>query len=363
MIGSMSRTRAGAVLGAAALAWLFPGMAVADASIPPGAEITTYRSWGVGCDNVRVCQAVGASEETMGLWIVIGRGAGPLDAPEIEVGGAESEPASGSAAELVAADAQGAVTGRLSLRFDSTSQTWSQAPSKVRGLAAMRFVQALARARSLDLVAGGASVGPLRVDGAAAALRRMDDLQQRVGNRSALVATGPAPATATPSPPSPPMARRAAKVDQSSLPTETPEALLTRSDVQTCQEDFAPDEDTPWPGAEIARLGPDLYLWGFACGRGAYNFTSRFLLADAKGGKSRSPGLGVEGDELVNAGYYPDDLTLTAFSKGRGLADCGESRAYVWDGKVFQLTEIRRMDRCVGLGPDHWFTLYRAQVR
>ena len=56
-------------------------------------------------------------------------------------------------------------------------------------------------------------------------------------------------------------------------------------------------------------------------------------------------------------------MTLNTFSKGRGIGDCGTEEAWVFDGKAFQLAELKLMSDCKGVLPEDWPVVYRAQVK
>ena len=105
------------------------------------------------------------------------------------------------------------------------------------------------------------------------------------------------------------------------------------------------------------------------CGEGAYNLSTQFFLSDETGaGWRRAPfvrGAVAEAADfsLVNASFAPADMSLSAFSKGRGLGDCGEASKWVWDGRRFVLAERSAMGDCRGVPPDLWPTTHRVQLR
>src|SRR3546814_18815150 len=90
------------------------------------------------------------------------------------------------------------------------------------------------------------------------------------------------------------------------------------------------------------------------CGAGAYNFSSAALIATGKFGKREftapifdlQPGWGMKEDGypmLVNYGWDAARSTLSSYTRGRGLGDCGGAETYVWDGSQFSLVEARSM--------------------
>jgi hypothetical protein len=63
----------------------------------------------------------------------------------------------------------------------------------------------------------------------------------------------------------------------------------------------------------------------------------------------------------TNAGFDPSTMTLSSFSKGRGLGDCGTAEDWGWDGQAFRLTLLRFMAHCFGVPSEDWPILYRAE--
>jgi hypothetical protein len=57
-----------------------------------------------------------------------------------------------------------------------------------------------------------------------------------------------------------------------------------------------------------------------------------------------------------------EHATVFEAAKGRGLADCGSSTSWVFDGTDFRLAEASRMNRCAGGPPGDWPTVYRSKV-
>ena len=105
-----------------------------------------------------------------------------------------------------------------------------------------------------------------------------------------------------------------------------------------------------------------------ACGNGAYNFSSAVYLLTLHGGEWRSeparfdlPSDLYEGlATVVNADLTNELLEIAAYAKGRGLGDCGVAHNWVWDGAMFRLTNMRRMDEC--RGSLVWPTVWRADI-
>jgi len=127
---------------------------------------------------------------------------------------------------------------------------------------------------------------------------------------------------------------------------------------------------------DTVRLGRDMSLYSYSCpgSSGAYNLHSVFLIvpeANPRAARAvdfaypiRIGSLEVDpggAPTATNAGFDRSTMTLSAFSKGRGIGHCGAAEDLVWDGQNFRLTLLRIMPHCKGIGDDDWPVLYRAE--
>ncbi|MDO8379809.1 DUF1176 domain-containing protein [Phenylobacterium sp.] len=308
----------------------------------------SFQDWTVVCDNTRNCTAYGFSAEDS------------EEQPFLRV----DRPAAAAAARIklvmVGENGPGAVwavrvDGKpvpgLAPRAKGNAEVVLTAPQGRALLAAIR------NGSRLSLAPGR---GDVLLSGSAAALRWMDDQQRRAGTVTALVAAGPKPASAVPPPPPIPLVRRGPVVSQEGLPEKLPpgmRALLGEDCDETLdEEDYAPI---------IARLSPGVVLFGELCYRGAYNEIYGFLLADEQGGHARRaqiPNLdGSTTHLLMNVDFDPETQTLSNFEKGRGIADCGGAYSWIWDGRVFRVSEQVEMPACRGLPAEEWPVLFRSR--
>jgi hypothetical protein len=230
--------------------------------------------------------------------------------------------------------------------------------------AAMSLIAALKEGQALDISQGGKTLDSISLAGSAAVLLWVDDQQGRVGTVTALARPGPKPAGAVPPPAAPPIVQAAPPVAQGGLPQKAPRALVKAID--DCDQDRKPEDSDD----VVARLAPGLVLWGPQCSMGAYNQVNVFFLGDEKARAMKrvvfpeAPGAGqASDDELFNVDYDPKTQTLSSFSKGRGIADCGEATAWVWTGRAFALFSELYMPECRGVPADDWPTLYVAKRR
>ena len=319
----------------------------------------TYKDWAVGCDNGLSCQAVALMPEGLpegSLSIVAVRAEGVNGAFSIDLSGVPTK----SAKFRVLIDGKIVQTG--------TTQVSSET-IKVTGAEAMKLARAMAKGTKLRLIDGsGTELGAASLAGSAAALRYADAVQGRAGSRGAIIATGPKTATA----------KKAALPLISAKkikPTENlPDAgaLVALSESSPCAaERYGPTEDSAY-SLGSGTGGPQALVL-LNCGSGAYNFSSGIYTGqrDAKGKWSFEPAkfdygaAGFSADSkipiLVNAGWDAGTQTISSYSKGRGIGDCGSSETFIWDGNMFRLISATVMEEC--RGSLDWIPVWRAEVR
>lgn len=339
-------------------AHLVPALGLAAPAGPPRDD-AGFKDWTVACDNVRSCTALGFAAEDYGggpfLWI---QRDGGQAAAKVLLGLGWSEEAEatpkGAVATLRVIGSRGERAFKGVVDEDDMEARVVRLSSPADEA---RLIAALRDGDRVAVTAGGRALGEVSLAGSSAALRWMDDRQGRAGTTSALVATGPAAFTGQA--PAAPVVRRVKTVGEESEVPVLPPALARRADVKACAEDQSD------PGGDFGKptrhaLGASEYLWAIPCGRGAYNFSSLYIIAGKDGANARSPGLG-EDDILTNGGF--GDGLIAAFSKGRGLGDCGEAVQYAWDGKRFNLVERLALGECRGVPMGLWPRYWTATVK
>jgi hypothetical protein len=317
----------------------------------------SYQSWFVACDNTLSCVAKGFSDSDAGAEIRIERDAGPKGAAIVSISADH-----GFALGDVAIDGRpaglAAPAWHLTSEDGETSAT-SDDPGAVRAI-----VQRLRNASTLTL--GGDVAVPL--DGFAAAVLRLDDRQGRVGGVTALMRPGPLPAARVPAAPLPPrisshpIQARLAAGEEARLIAAVRASEKTEFDKEECGE-------TPeLPEAHALDEGRALVL--IPCIMGAYQGSSLAFIAPRAGGAAHrliapTPYRG-NGSDGSGAAYFtesafdPKTGTLSMAAKGRGLADCGMSASWIWDGGAFQLSEMTLQQSCGGIAAGDWPTLFRS---
>lgn len=136
-----------------------------------------------------------------------------------------------------------------------------------------------------------------------------------------------------------------------------PDSILARHVAITgedCQSDL--------PGSEVIDLGKGANLYLVQCTMGAYQGSYRAYLTESDGAffsqvsildySELAKGV-VSSLDLMEAAYSAETKTLSTFSKGRGLGDCGSSTSSQiyrseYGSVVIKTTEIRTKVACDG---------------
>jgi hypothetical protein len=333
------------ILALAAAVVLSPGVAAA--------EVNSFKDWTVVCDNLRTCEAVGFGIQDSDLSAVL----------RLSRGGAAGAPAKVEIDLQGDVDLEGKppvldVDGRTVLT--ASVKRWGDTGGFTVVLGEAQVGPLLGAARNgalLSIQAGDKAVGEVSLAGMVAALRYVDDQQERAGTVTALVAKGAAPAGGVPAPPPTPVLHAAAAIAQARLPSKPPAAVQALFRKAEC------DASSDWGGKpEVHRLSSDQVLWQVPCNGGAYNFDILFVVVDKAGRASLAPLDGVDDGLVTNGGYDPQTRILSSYNKGRGVGDCGDSSEWVWTGQAFELSKAATMPVCRGYGSD-WPVVFRAEVR
>ncbi len=321
------------------------------------------KDWVLACDNTRVCFAkYDAADEgaASGGYLSITRYPGP----------------GGALVVSLEADEDGAAPDPRSLKLDGRSlganAVWDAKAQTAtpNGDAALGFLRAIADGKVLSY-SNGQGTPNVSLSGMKAVLLAMDEDQGRLDGQTALARPGAKPASAVlaalpvpvvyAKPAAPPLAggpALAARVRRAQA------AVLARHD---CDPDLArSDEADPLSDHEA------LVILG--CVSGAYQ-TSVMIFRAPRAAPEKSslivlplqPTLTAadsppedRGEYVAEGGWDRKSATFTESAKGRGLADCGQSTAWVFDGAQFHVASFSRLDRCGGGPPGDWSTVYRT---
>lgn len=146
------------------------------------------------------------------------------------------------------------------------------------------------------------------------------------------------------------------------MPDHAPKGMTKGIDDCDLDPSMTPDDT-------VARLAAGVVLWGPQCAMGAYNEVNVFFLGDEHGRNLKRvkfpepPGGGNADDLLINASFDPKTQTLSSFSKGRGIADCGQTTDWAWTGKTFVVISENTMPACHGVSADDWPALFVSRQK
>ena len=318
--------------------------AAAASPAPQSGAVKTFKDWTVACDNILSCTAemLEAEDEVAGqdyneiALTRTGRTGAPI---MIDVA---TEPASGDAVLIV----DGAVVQSLG----------AVNANGVSGALTSATLARMAQGSRVEIRVSGKAAARGSLAGFSAAMRYWDAVQRRDGSPDAVVARGRTVRSILP-PPAPRIT--AARVPEVKLPSPGKALIAMLAKKFGCE-----DEQDVSMDAEAYALGGGRTLILVPCGAGAYNFSSRPVIATGRNYVLAPFDVASDwsdGDAmLVNAGFDPKTATLSSYAKGRGIGDCGTSQTWVWDGARFRLTEMLQMDEC--RGSNDWMRTWTATV-
>jgi hypothetical protein len=323
------------------------------------------KDWVLACDNTRVCFAkYGAADAGAGGggYLSIARDAGPAGALVVSL--EEDEDGAVPDPHSLRLDGQ-PLAGGAAWTADAKDQT-----ATLSGDAALAFVRSIAGGKALGY-SNGKATPTVSLSGMTAVLLAMDEDQGRLDGRTALARPGPKPADAVPAalpvpivhgtPPTDAFAGGAAFAAQV---RRTQVALLAKHE---CETDVltADHADALNDREALVTLG---------CVRGAYQTSVLVFRAPRDAPQKASqvilplqPTLTDadsppqdRGEYVAEDGWDPKTATFVESAKGRGMADCGQSTEWLFDGAQFHVASFNRLDRCGGGPPGDWPTLYRT---
>ncbi|RFB98534.1 hypothetical protein B5K08_02405 [Rhizobium leguminosarum bv. trifolii] len=339
--------------------------------------VRTFQNWTAGCDNGRACRAVSMlAEDATGRWFLsLDRDAAAAAPVRLTLmPQSETYPRSGTLRLRAAGADLATLKFGKDIRLEDDGLIIEDRNAVAAVLAAMRS------ASTLELVfeqqsAGAEVKASISLVGAKAGLLWIDERQRRLNTVTALVRRGGKPASAVPVPPALPLIVAERTTDGGPPPEVLPEAILRemiRQSAGYCDEDGSgPDTDAK----NMVRLGPGLVLASVRCFSGAYNFARAYFLIEEGTKPVVRPALfprpveqKVEEDReltpdnvLWNANFGPDSTEISHFSKGRGIADCGETGVWRWDGRAFQTVLLTEMNSCSGVMAGYWPHTYSSR--
>jgi hypothetical protein len=333
-------------------------------------QMKEFRDWLAACDNLRGCAAYGFDTDPGGYAYVRLTRDGGGDATlrvTVAVNVQDGSKFKVSFDDPALGGLPAEATAGESNADDDLKRLVISDPKAVETLlASLRKGKKLivTRIDAPGATASDPAVTDISLNGVVAAMLWMDDQQKRIDTVTALVKRGNKPATAVPPPPAPSVVT-AAKIPPEPKADKAPAAVIVKA--RAVCEDKTIDESE-----DATRLAADQVMYWFPCKdkSGAYNFLYA-LIIDQRGKPLREVEFklprevaatadgGVEMN--MNPGFDESTQTMTLFNKGRGMADCGQSSDWAWDGRGFRLIQSKQMPTCKGVAPNDWAVLYRAE--
>ena len=306
-----------------------------------------YQDWDLVCDNTGTCRMAGYQDESSDpVSILFTRAAGENAAVEgkftiLPFGEADRDIQVGQDIEIWL---NGKSLGKVKHISDD-------APDKLTEEQTKALLSGLKKESEIRLTYGKTTL-KVSDKGAAAAMLKMDEFQQRLNTPSALIRQGQEKhAVLAP--------KAESKIDAVSVNNrKTIElkrgekqfnhvlALLRKAHDGCVDEDLESQDITLYPLTQNKVLAEAL------CARAAYQYTNYYAVLDDKLSKVEQ----VLADQYNEAGY--DEKQGYAFVrgiyKGRVIGDCWNSEDAVWNGKIFIRTSEWTTGSCKGFTGGAW---------
>jgi hypothetical protein len=323
------------------------------------------KDWVLACDNTHACFAkYDAADDGPGGggYLSVAREAGPAGALVVTLeGDQENSVLPGPGGPRL----DGRPLAGYAWAKDAKAGTWT-----LKGDAALRFVRAIGNGSKLTYSAAKAAPY-VSLSGMKAALLAMDENQGRLGGVTALARAGPQPASAAPAAPLLPVVY--ARPVKDDLPNAAAFAAAVRKAAAKVLDDHACDADQA-SRDEAHALDAANAIVILGCMEAAYQGSLLAFEAPRNApGKARQLFMPLEprldskdstnsDGEYTEGAWDPKTAAFTQSAKGRGVADCGSSTTWTWNGQAFQLSDYNALARCGGGPPGDWPTIYRTRV-
>ena len=306
-----------------------------------------YQDWDLVCDNTGTCRMAGYQDESSDpVSILFTRAAGENAAVEgkftiLPFGEADRDVQVGQDIEIWL---NGKSLGKVKHISDD-------APDKLTEEQTKALLSGLKKESEIRLTYGKTTL-KVSDKGAAAAMLKMDEFQQRLNTPSALIRQGQEK-HAVLAPKVEPKIDAVSVNNRKTIELKRGEkqfnhvlALLRKAHDGCVDEDLESQDITLYPLTQNKVLAEAL------CARAAYQYTNYYAVLDDKLSKVEQ----VLADQYNEAGY--DEKQGYAFVrgtyKGRGLGDCWYGQDAVWNGKIFIRTAEYTSGSCKGFPSGAW---------
>ena len=309
--------------------------------------IGNYQDWDLVCDNTGTCRMAGYQDESSDpVSILFTRAAGENAAVEgkltiVPFGEADRDVQVGQDIEIW-------LNGKS---LGTVKHISDDAPDKLTEEQTKALLSGLKKESEIRLTYGKTTL-KVSDKGAAAAMLKMDEFQQRLNTPSALIRQGQEK-HAVLAPQAAPKVEAVSVNNRKTIELKRGEkqfnhvlALLRKAHDGCVDEDLESQDITIYPLTQNKVLAEAL------CFKGAYQSTNYYAVLDDKLSKVEQ----VLAEQYNEAGY--DKKQGYAFVrgsyKGRALGDCWAGQDAVWNGKIFIRTSEWTTGSCKGLPGGTW---------
>ncbi len=337
-----------------------------------------FQDWEVSCDNTRTCEAVGmsASDSDFSGYLTLQRSGDAQAVPALSFWADTKNADSGIAGKAFTITVDDKPVPGLERAFTFTdNKEGGMGEARLTLEETLKLLDGFKTGKAMALQAkDGAATVNISLNGAMATLLYMDDRQHRIGTVTALVRPGDKAASTIPGPPAEPVVRIVKPGKAKSPDFLKPMWARLKKNDKSCVQD-EDDSDADEPSGETDALDATHALVMINCpGPGAYNQDNEFWLV-TRGDLAHAKAVAFDdydddtgklkpgaSEALTNAAYDPKTGLITHFAKGRGIADCGATGSYGWDGQFFRLVGASSMGGCRGVNWEQWPQSWRART-
>ena len=309
--------------------------------------IGNYQDWDLVCDNTGTCRIAGYQDESSDpVSILFTRAAGENAAVEgkltiVPFGEADRDVQVGQDIEIW-------LNGKS---LGTVKHISDDAPDKLTEEQTKALLSGLKKESEIRLTYGKTTL-KVSDKGAAAAMLKMDEFQQRLNTPSALIRQGQEKHAVLAPKVEPQIDavsvknRKTTELKLGEKQYDNVLALLRKAHDGCVDEDLESQDITIYPLTHNKVLAEAL------CFKGAYQSTNYYAVLDDKLSKVEQ----VLAEQYNEAGY--DEKQGYAFVRGtykdRGLGDCWFGQDAVWNGKIFIRTSEWTTGSCKGLPGGTW---------
>ena len=305
-----------------------------------------YQDWDLVCDNTGTCRMAGYQDESSDpVSILFTRAAGENAAVEgkftiLPFGEADRDVQVGQDIEIW-------LNGKS---LGTVKHISDDAPDKLTEEQTKALLSGLKKESEIRLTYGKTTL-KVSDKGAAAAMLKMDEFQQRLNTPSALIRQGQEK-HAVLAPQAAPKVEAVSVNNRKTIELKRGEKQFDHVLALLRKANSCDDEDITSQDITLYPLTQNKVLAEALCVRGAYQGTNYYAVLDNKLSKVEQ----VLAEQYNRAEY--DEKQGYAFVrgtyKGRGVGDCWSSQDAVWNGKIFIRTSEWTTGSCKGFPGGAW---------